>query len=115
PAEMSTLELKRHIEQLRALHFDPIKEEVEMYAKLALPFATFPIMVLGVPIILIACKRGIAAGLGACVCIVLVMFLSTLATLPLGRSGAISPFHSAFLPPFAACIIGFILFLRIRR
>jgi len=115
PAEMSTLEFRRHIEQLRALHFDPIKEEVEMYAKLALPFATLPIMVLGVPIILRTCKYGMAAGLGACVCILVVLFLATMGTLPLGRSGHLSPFHAAFLPSFATCIVGLVLFLRIQQ
>jgi len=115
PAQMSTMQLKRHIDQLKALNFDPLREELEMYAKLALPFSALPIMILGVPVILSACKRGTAAGLGACVVIVIVLFISNLAALPLGKSGTLTPFQAAFLPTFLACIVGVLLFFRIQR
>lgn len=116
PQEMSTGQLKRHIEQLRSMHFDPLPEEINLWNKMVLPFWPIPVVIIGVPVLLTACRKGMAAGLGACVTITAVwLVVSTFVMPAMARGGMVRPWLSATLPTLLGIVAGGVAFARIQR
>jgi lipopolysaccharide export system permease protein len=116
PQEFSTLELKKHIEHLKAKSYNPLRETIDLWDKIFLPFWPIPVMLLGMPLILKTCHKGIAAGLGACVAVTACwLMLSSFAMPALARAALIPPYLASGLPPMIGALIGLVGFMRIQR
>lgn len=91
---------------------------VDYHLKLALPFADFFFLLLGVPMalwVLRRPRRPQAVGIGAAVGLALSYYVLTPFCRSLGVNGFLPPLAAAWLPGFAFAVLGLLFYLRLER
>jgi len=113
PDEMTYRELKEYVEKLRGEGYDFTRYVVDLHAKVAFPFLTLIMVLMGCPLALAASHGrggGIAQGVGLSIVIGFVYWVSFAISVALGHSGTFPPFIAAWAPNvFFGLIGGFII------
>ena len=113
PNEMTYRELKEYVEKVGSEGYDPTRYIVDLYAKVAFPFLTLIMILMGSPLALAASHGrggGIAQGVGISIMIGFIYWLVFAISVAMGHSGTLPPFIAAWAPNiFFALIGGFIL------
>jgi lipopolysaccharide export system permease protein len=113
PDEMTYRELKEYVEKLGSEGYDPTRYIVDLYAKVAFPFLTLIMILMGSPLALAASHGrggGIAQGVGISIMIGFIYWLAFTISVAMGHSGTLPPFIAAWAPNiFFGLIGGFIL------
>jgi lipopolysaccharide export system permease protein len=113
PTEMTYHELKEYVEQLRMDGYDPTRYVVDLHRKVAFPFLTLIMVLMGSPLALAASQGrggGIAQGVGISLVIGFIYWLAFAISVAMGHSGTLPPFIAAWAPNiFFGLSGGFIL------
>ena len=113
PEELSYWELRRYASRVREEGYDNTRYLVDMNLKVAFPFTTLILALIGISIAL-RLKKGstavsISVGMGACFCYLLALGLSR----SLGLSGALPPLLSAWLANLIFIFLGIYLMIHV--
>jgi lipopolysaccharide export system permease protein len=101
PDEMTYRELKEYVERLREDGYDPTRYIVDLHAKVAFPFLTLIMVLMGSPLALAASQGrggGIAQGVGLSMVIGFVYWVAFAISVALGHAGTLPPFIAAWAP-----------------
>jgi lipopolysaccharide export system permease protein len=113
PTEMTYAELKEYVEQLRMDGYDSTRYVVDLHRKVAFPFLTLIMVLMGSPLALAASQGrggGIAQGVGISIVIGFIYWLAFAISVAMGHSGTLPPFIAAWAPnAFFGLIGGFIV------
>ncbi len=113
PEEMSYRELKGYVEKLRSEGYDPTRYAVDLHAKLAFPFLTLIMVLIGSPLALMAGQGrggGIAQGVGISLAIGFVYWVAFAISIAMGHVGTLPPLIAAWAPNvFFGLLGGFIM------
>lgn len=114
-SEMSRAELKYHLDLFQRSGLDVRRIEVEYHLKLALPFASLVLTLLGAPLGVMAGPYG--RGMGAVVSIVLLLvyYVVVAVSRSLGGNGVIEPLTAAWIGNVACACLAIFLFFRVER
>lgn len=115
PEEMSFWQLKAYAKKVRQEGYDNTRYLVDMQVKLALPFISLLLVLIGIPVA-IGLKKGgtpvaVSAGMGVCFAYLLVLGFSR----SLGLSGTLPPFLSAWIGTFIFLLLGIYLMMRVEK
>lgn len=115
PEEMTYQQLREFVARLQAEGFAPGRHRVAMYQHLATPFASFVMVLLGIPF---ALKRGRNSGMGIGIAIsvaVAVTYIVVDATAAaLGTTGKVPPFLTVWIANLSFIVLAVILMFRRR-
>jgi len=114
PEEMSYEELKDYIHRLAQGGVDVRRYWVDLYAKIALPFACFVMGLIGIAFGLRTGKTGVLIWVGACVPLAFIYWVVFSLGLALGRGGALPPLVAAWLPNALFAIGGMVALIKVR-
>jgi len=108
--EMTLSELKETIDTqaLDTLHLNEIK--IEYYKKFTIPFACFVFGLLGIPLGIRKVRGGKSYGFIMSLIIIVIYYLLLITAESVGKSGAIPPFISMWLPNITLGALGIYLF-----
>lgn len=113
PEEMTYRELKAYVEELRREGYDPTRYVVDLHTKLAFPFLTLIMVLMGGPLALAASHGrggGITQGVGISIVIGFVYWMAFAISVAMGHAGTFPPFVAAWAPNvFFGLVGGFIL------
>jgi LPS export ABC transporter permease LptF/LPS export ABC transporter permease LptG len=98
PKEMSTLELRRHIERLRERGYDTDRALVDYHLKIANPFVVLVMTLVGVPFAFRSGRQGALTGVGIAIALVIVYFIFFALFRALGYAGQLPPPLAAWAP-----------------
>lgn len=115
PEEMNYWELREHVNNLVSTGADALRWRVELENKLATPFASFIIVIFGVPIAVVKRRSGLMVGFGISLLVAFLYFGATQSTKVLGYKGLIDPFLSVWAGHIIFGIIGVAAVLRVRK
>ncbi len=90
-------ELKKHINKMRQSGYVPKEEWIILYSKIALPFANFFVLLVGIPFIFMSSNMHVVTG---CILSLVVNFaykIIVVFSIALGNSSLISPLASAWM------------------
>ncbi|MCE5301260.1 MAG: LptF/LptG family permease, partial [Spirochaetia bacterium] len=111
--------LKKLITLLKESGFNANEEETNYYLKIAFPFASFILALLGIsiPYLFPSTRSFVNAALGFIVTIVVAFFYMGLVTIGLsaGKIGAMPPWFAAWSANIAFAIAGFIVLNKVRK
>jgi lipopolysaccharide export system permease protein len=114
--EMTYRELEQYQERLTREGFNARRYQVELSSRLALPFISLIMVLVGIPSGLRRGPRtGLAKGIGLCLIIAVAYWFVLSLSISLGRGGALPPVLSAWLANMTFAAIGGYLFLQIRQ
>jgi lipopolysaccharide export system permease protein len=114
--EMTYQELEQYQERLSREGFNARRYQVEMSSRLALPFVSFIMILVGIPSGLRGGPRtGLAKGIGLCLVIAMAYWFLLSLSISLGRGGALPPVLSAWLANMTFAAVGGYLFLQIKQ
>lgn len=115
PAEMSIPELWAEIQESSARGIEVLEHRIEFWWKIAFPFASLVMVLLGAPLAVSSGRSGASLGVGLSILIMFFYYVLLAIGKTCGESGYLSPFWAAWLPN--AVMIGFtgILFRRASR
>ncbi|MFH1625294.1 MAG: LPS export ABC transporter permease LptG [Pseudomonadota bacterium] len=112
--EMSYTELRSYTKKIRNEGFDATKYVVDMHAKLAFPFVSLIMPLLGVPFALKTGRgKGIVRGVGISIIISFVYWAMLAVSLSLGHSGVLPPVVSAWVSNFIFLMVGIFMLLHV--
>lgn len=111
PLEMNSAELEKFIADVQRNGGDPDRWLVDLYLKVAFPFANFIIVLFGAPLAASRSRSTGAAGIALSLVICFAYFMAVKAGQTLGQTGALPPFFAAWLGN-GIFIIGSLLILR---
>lgn len=97
PLEMNSVELEKFIAEVKRNGGDPDRWLVDLYLKIAFPFANFIIVLFGAPLAASRSRSTGAAGIALSLVICFAYFMSVKAGQTLGQTGALPPFIAAWL------------------
>jgi lipopolysaccharide export system permease protein len=113
PNEMTYRELKEYVEKLKSDGYDPTRYVVDLHTKVAFPFLTLIMVLIGSPLALAASQGrggGIAQGVGLSIVIGFVYWMAFAISVAMGHAGTLPPFIAAWAPNvFFGLIGGFIV------
>ena len=113
PDEMTYRELKEYVEKIGSEGYDPTRYVVDLHAKVAFPFVTLIMVLMGSPLALAASHGrggGIAQGVGLSIVIGFIYWLVFAMSVAMGHTGTFPPFIAAWAPNiFFGLMGGFIL------
>ncbi|MBN1466038.1 LPS export ABC transporter permease LptG [candidate division KSB1 bacterium] len=116
PEEMSYNELKDFIKEVERNGADPDRWRVDLYLKIALPFANFIIVLFGSPLSSSQTRRsGAAKGFGISLAVTFVYFGILKTTQAMGHNGKIEPLLAAWFANIVFGVIGMIVLIRARK
>lgn len=118
PTEMNIRELAGHISQLSATgHSTQEINEllVQLYQKLAVPFASLVFVLVGAPLGLKPHRSSGSLGLGLSVLILFVYYVFMFLFMAMGQSGTLDPMLAAWLPDLLTGGIGAFLIVKAAR
>ncbi|MBN1481299.1 LPS export ABC transporter permease LptG [candidate division KSB1 bacterium] len=116
PEEMSYAELKDFIREVERNGADPDRWRVDLYLKIALPFANFIIVLFGSPLSSSQTRRsGTAKGFGISLAVTFFYFGILKTTQAMGHNGKISPMLAAWFANIVFGVVGIIVLLRARK
>lgn len=114
--EMTYQELEQYQERLSREGFNARRYQVELSSRVALPFVSLIMVLVGIPSGLRGGPRtGLAKGIGLCLVIAVAYWFVLSLSISLGRGGALPPVLSAWLANMTFAAIGGYLFLQIRQ
>ncbi|HDQ25399.1 MAG TPA: LptF/LptG family permease, partial [bacterium] len=115
----SILRLKKLIDLLKSSGFDYREEAVNFHLKIAFPFSSFILALLGVSIpYLFHTTRSYAnAALGVVFTVIVAFFYMGLVTIGMsvGNVGALPPMPAAWLGNIVFVFIGFLVFFKVKK
>ena len=112
--QMTYLELRRYIQDLRQSGFDVNDLTVELHRKLSFPLVSFIMAVIGIPFSFMTGKRGAFYGIGMCV-VTGIFYWSTFELFDkLGGVERLSPVIAAWFPNLIFGSLGLWLLLRVK-
>ncbi|HLU24763.1 MAG TPA: LptF/LptG family permease [Longimicrobiales bacterium] len=114
PEEMRYAELGRFIEVLERSGSRPLKLKVERAQKIALPVATFIIILFAAPLAATTQRGGTAYGIGVSLAITIVYLMLFRVAGAAGATGALSPLLAAWLPNLVFAAGGLVLLARVK-
>jgi lipopolysaccharide export system permease protein len=113
PDQMTYRELRGYVAKLRNKGYDPTRYVVDLHTKLAFPFLTLIMVLMGSPLALAAGHGrggGIAQGVGISIVIGFVYWMAFAISVAMGHAGTFPPLVAAWAPNlFFGLIGGFIL------
>lgn len=114
PEQMTYGELAAYIESLRASGTDVREHEVSLYRKIAFPFVTLVMTLIGVPFAVSTGRRGALYGVGVGIVLALVYWTMISVFAAFGAGGLMPPLMAAWAPNaiFAAGAIYLLLTVR---
>ncbi|MGD9905602.1 MAG: LPS export ABC transporter permease LptF [Vicinamibacterales bacterium] len=98
PSQMNYGQLRRYITDLRASGYDVREDEVALYRKVAFPFVTLVMTLIGVPFAVTTGRRGALYGIGAGIVLALVYWTLISVFAAFGAGGAMPPLLAAWAP-----------------
>jgi len=98
PDQMSYWQLTDFISDLTRRGYSVQELSVDLYKKLALPFVSLVMVVLGLPFAFRVGKRGSLYGIGLSIGLVVIYYATFAATSVLGEAGFLPPFLAAWAP-----------------
>lgn len=114
--EMTYQELEQVQQRLSREGFNARRYQVEMSSRVALPFISLIMVLVGIPSGLRGGPRpGLAKGIGLCLVIAVAYWFVLSLSLSLGRSGVLPPVLSAWLANLTFGAMGGYLFLQIKQ
>jgi len=114
--EMSYRGYRDYIRQLQRMGLEASRWQVDLRSKQALPFASFLMVLLGIPFALKDSRSaGLARGIAISLSIALSYWLVFSVTLSLGRLGVLPPWLAAWSANILFLLLGAALFLKIRQ
>lgn len=114
PDVMNFVELRDYIRRLREGGHEVGKYLVDLYAKLAYPFAHIIMALVGIPFALSSPRGGRLIGVGLCILLGLSYFLAHAAAVALARADLLPPILAAWAANILFATLGLFLFLRAR-
>ena len=93
---MTVPELRTHIADLKASGFNSLPLEVELQRKMAFPFVTLVMTLLGVPFGVTTGRRGALYGIGIGIVIALAYWVISSVFIAVGSAGMLPPFLAAW-------------------
>jgi lipopolysaccharide export system permease protein len=115
PEEMSFLELKKFIADMRKIGAEVRKWIVELHLKISYPFANFIIILFGAPIAAQKRRSGTAVGVGISLLVCFIYFLLIRTGQVMGHQGAMSPWVGAWFGNIIFGVAGIYTLLRSRK
>ena len=116
PEEMSYGELKDFIEEVKRNGGNPNRWRVDLYLKIALPFANFIIVLFGLPLSSSQTRRsGAAKGFGISLAVTFIYFGILKTTQAMGHNDKIEPLLAAWFANIIFGLLGVIILLRARK
>lgn len=114
PAQMNYAQLRTYVADLRAAGYDVREDEVALYRKIAFPFVTIVMTLIGVPFAVSTGRRGALYGVGVGIVLALVYWTMISVTAAFGAGGAMAPMLAAWTPNlvFGACAVYLLLTVR---
>jgi lipopolysaccharide export system permease protein len=113
--EMSYRDLKSYVNKIKAEGYDATKYLVDLHAKLAFPFASLIMSLIGIPFALkTGREKGIISGIGISILISFGYWIMFSFTLSFGHGGVLPPIVSAWISNFTFLTIGIIMLLNVR-
>lgn len=98
PNEMSTLELRQHIETLRERGYETDRALVDYHLKIANPFTVLVMTLVGVPFAFRSGRHGALTGVFVAIALVIVYFICFAVFRALGYAGQLPPPLAAWAP-----------------
>ncbi|MCG6983089.1 MAG: LPS export ABC transporter permease LptG [Deltaproteobacteria bacterium] len=97
--EMTLAELARYVAEIESEGYDSTRYRVDFYGRIAFPFTSLIMALLGIGVALYQGKKGgIAVGVAASVALAFVYFLIFQLTLSIGYTGNLHPMLAAWMP-----------------
>jgi lipopolysaccharide export system permease protein len=116
PEEMSYAELKDFIQEVKRNGGNPNRWRVDLYLKIALPFANFIIVLLGLPLSSSQTRRsGAAKGFGISLAVTFIYFGILKTTQAMGQMDKIEPLLAAWFANIVFGVLGLIVLVRARK
>ncbi|MBP7779013.1 MAG: LPS export ABC transporter permease LptF [Acidobacteria bacterium] len=98
PSQMNYLQLKRYVAELRASGYDVREDEVALYRKVAFPFVTLVMTLIGVPFAVTTGRRGALYGVGVGIVLALTYWTMISVFAAFGAGGAMPTLLAAWAP-----------------
>ncbi|MGA1309934.1 MAG: LptF/LptG family permease [Gemmatimonadaceae bacterium] len=114
PAEMGYRDLGRFIEAMERSGTNVNKLRVERMLKIAIPFTSVIIMLIGAPLATSTQRGGTAYGIGISLAITVVFLMMIQLTQAIGAGGLVQPELAAWLPGAFFGVLGSVLLYRVR-
>jgi len=114
PEEMSYLELKAFIEKRERSGMNVNRDLVELYLKIAVPFANFICFIIAAPLGLGRHRGGFAIGFGFAILLGFMLWGFLAIGRAYGEAGMLSPFIAAWFPNILFGVLGVFLIWRAR-
>jgi lipopolysaccharide export system permease protein len=111
---MSSKEIRDYIQSLIKKGAVPTKELVGLYNKLAMAFASFVLLFIGIPIILIITHTGLLTGIMLSIVVSFIYKLVIVVGVSLGHGEVLSPVLSAWFANIIFLITGSVLLNRVK-
>lgn len=115
PEEMNYWELEEFVSKLVSTGADAVRWRVDLKKKLAAPFATFIIVIFGVPIAVVKRRAGLMVGFAISLLVAFLYFGLDKAILVLGYKGLVSPVFSAWGGNALFLAVGIVSAIRVRK
>jgi lipopolysaccharide export system permease protein len=115
PRQMSYRELARHVAKAKASGGEVRKEEVDLNMKIAFPFTSFLIVLLGSPLAALLRRGGNALGFTLALIVCFVYYLGIRVGQSLGYNGVLAPVHAAWIANALFLGLGILLFRKLVR
>ncbi|HZP00503.1 MAG TPA: LptF/LptG family permease [Terriglobia bacterium] len=112
--QMSSLELRRYINELRQSGFDVVHLSVQLYRKLAYPLMVVVVVFIAVPFSFSTGRRGALSGIAASIGIAIVYFGVSSLFEAMGNLNQLPPAVAAWSPDLLFGFSGIYLLLRVR-
>ena len=114
PSQMTYRQLSTYVRDLSAAGYDVREDQVALYRKVAFPFVTIVMTLIGVPFAVSAGRRGALYGVGVGIVLALVYWTMISVSAAFGAGGAMPPMLAAWTPNlvFGACAMYLLLTVR---
>jgi lipopolysaccharide export system permease protein len=104
---MSFAELERYINNFKGAGLKIVRSlTVDLHYKLAFPFITLIIMLIGAPFALVTTRGGVLLGLGMSILIGLLYYATIAMSLAFGKGGILHPIAATWLGNISFAILG---------
>jgi len=113
-AQMSMLELRRYIHELRQSGFDVVRLSVQFYRKFSYPLIAFVVTLIAIPFSFTAGKKGALSGVALSIGIALVYWSISNLFEAMGNLNQLPPLVAAWSPDALFGLAGAYLLLRVR-
>ena len=113
-SQMTYLELKRYVDELKQSGFDVTNLMVDLYRKLSFPLVSFIMVIIGIPFSFTTGRKGAFYGIGLCVAVGIIYWSTFELFDKLGGINRLSPLIAAWFPNLIFGFGGIWLMLRVK-